>query len=211
MEVKKCKICRRVGAKLFLKGEKCLSSKCLMTRKPYPPGTKKKRQGRSISEYGKELKEKQKLRNWYNLEEKQFKKYVKEVLEKRKEFGDEDAGVLLIKKLENRFDSIVFRLGFSASRSQAKQMVSHGHFLINGRKIDIPSYALKKGDVVSLSPKLQKKTLYQNLANILKKYTPPSWLQLNAEKMEGKIIGEPNLEEVSPPAEISAIFEFYSR
>jgi len=180
-----------------------------MTRKPYPPGAKKKRKGRSLSEYGKELKEKQKLRNWYGLEEKQFKKYVKEVLEKRG--GTEDAGALLIKKLESRLDNVVFKLGFSSSRSHAKQSVSHGHFLVNSRKVDIPSYSLKKGDVVALSQKSQKKASYQNLPNILKKYAPPSWLQLDAEKMEGKIIGEPSLAEVSPPAEISVIFEFYSR
>lgn len=180
-----------------------------MTRKPYAPGAKKKRRARPLSEYGKELKEKQKLKNWYNLEERHLKNYVKEVLEKKG--AAEDTGDLLIKKLEHRLDNVVFKLGFNPSRSQAKQAVGHGHFLVNGRKVDIPSYALKKGDVVSLSEKSKGKTLYKNISNVLKKYTPPSWLKLDAEKMEGQVAGDPKLEEVSPPAEISAIFEFYSR
>lgn len=198
-----------MGAKLFLKGEKCLSVKCLMIRKPYPPGAAKKRPGRSLSEYGKELREKQKLKNWYNLRERQFKNYVNDVLSKRGQV--EDAGNLLVKKLESRLDNAVYRLGFASSRSQAKQATSHGHFLVNGKKVDVPSYALRKGDIISLRPKSQKKNAYQNINNILKKYTPPSWLELNAEKMEGKVIGEPSMQEVAPPAEITAIFEFYSR
>lgn len=205
----KCKICRRLGAKLFLKGERCLSSKCPMVRKPYPPGEKRKRRTRALSEYGKELREKQKLKNWYNLTEKQFKKYIKEVFNKRGKV--EDAGSLLVKKLESRLDNVVFRMGFAFSRTQARQVVTHGHFLINGKKIDVPAYQVKKGDIITLRPNSRKKVIFQNLSITLKKYKPPSWIEINIENLEGKIIGEPSLEEAAPPAEISVIFEFYSK
>jgi len=209
MENAKCKICRRLGVKLFLKGDKCFSSKCPMVRKAYPPGLRGKRKIKALSEYGKELREKQKLKNWYNLKERQFRKYVKEVLEKRGRV--KDTAVSLVKTLESRLDNVIFRLGFANSRVQAKQFISHGHFLVNGKSIDTPSYQLKKGDIVALKPQKIKKTIFQNLKNLLKKHKTPSWLELDAEKLEGKVIGEPTIEEVAPPVEISAIFEFYSR
>ena len=209
MENAKCKICRRLGVKLFLKGDRCFSPKCSMVRKAYPPGKKGKRRVKALSEYGKELREKQKLKNWYNLKERQFRKYVKEVLEKRGKVKDTSAS--LVKTLESRLDNAIFRLGFANSRVQAKQLVSHGHFLVSGKSIDTPSYQLKKGDVVALKPQKIKKTIFQNLKNLLKKHKTPSWLELDVEKLEGKVIGEPTIEEVAPPVEISAIFEFYSR
>ena len=209
----KCKICRRLGVKLFLKGEKCLSPKCPMVKKPYPPGEKGKRRVRPLSEYGKELREKQKLKNWYNLGEGQFKNYVKRVLAKRLKV--EDPATLLIKSLETRLDNVIFRLGLATSRPQARELVSHGHFLVNGKSIDTPSHQVKKGDIISIKP--QKITPSyklgggQNLQTTLKKYQPPSWLELNVSKLEGKVIAEPSLEEVAPPVEISSIFEYYSR
>lgn len=209
MENKKCKICRRLGIKLFLKGEKCLSPKCPMVKKPYPPGQKGKRRVRALSEYGKELREKQKLKTWYNLRERQFKNYIKKVLSKRGKI--EDPTILLIKSLETRLDNVVFRLGLAASRAQAKQLVSHGYFLVNGKSIDTPSYQVKKGDIVSIKPQKIKKTIFQNLQPLLKKHKTPSWLELNPEKLEGEVIGQPSLEEAAPPVEISAIFELYSR
>ena len=205
----KCKICRRLGVKLFLKGEKCLSPKCPMVKRAYPPGQKGKRRPTPLSEYGKSLREKQKLKNWYNLKERQFKNYVKKILERRGKV--EDASSLLIKTLESRLDNVVFRLGFANSRALAKQLVSYGHFLVNGKSIDTPSYLVKNGDVISIKPQKTKKAIFQNLKNLLKKYKTPSWLALDVEKLEGKVIGEPTLEESAPPVEISAIFEFYSR
>ncbi len=163
----------------------------------------------SPSEYGKELREKQKLKNWYNLRERQFKKYVKETLKARGKV--EDATVLLIRKLESRLDNIVFRLGFASSRAQAKQLVSHGHFLVNGKRIDIPSHQVKRGDIIAVSSKFQKKPIAQNLKNFLKKYKTSSWLELNVEKLEGKVLNEPVIEEVAPSVEIPTIFEFYSK
>lgn len=205
----KCKICRRLGVKLFLKGEKCMSPKCPMVKRPYPPGEKRKRRRIALSEYGKELREKQKLKIWYNLKERQFKNYVKEILEKRGKV--EDAALLLVQKLESRFDNIIYRLGWASSRSQARQLVSHGHFLINGKPVNIPSFSLKKGDKISICPTSRKNSPFRDLPSLLKKYQPPSWLKLEKEKLEAKIVGKPNFEEAAPPAEISAIFEFYSR
>lgn len=200
-----CKICRRAGVKLFLRGERCLSQKCAMIRKPYAPGQRAKKRMKTISEYGKELKEKQKLKNWYNLEENQFRNYVKKVL--RAKNSSLDAGTRLIAALENRLDNTVFRLGFASSRRAARQMVSHCHFTVNDKPVNIPSYSLKEGDKVSLV----QKEVSKRIAPALKKHNPPSWLELKAEELEGKVISLPNLEEVSPPAELSSIFEFYSK
>lgn len=179
-----------------------------MIKRPYPPGQKRKRRTRAPSEYAQQLREKQKLKNWYGLRERQFKKYILEVLDRR---GREDAKSSLIKKLESRLDNVIFRLGLTGSRSQARQLVSHGHFRINSRKVNYPSYQVKKGDVIDISQSSFKKIFFKNLKMKLKKYQPPSWLKLNVEKLEGKVIGQPSLEETVPPAEISAIFEFYSR
>lgn len=205
----KCRICRRLGVKLFLKGEKCLSPKCPIIRRSYPPGQKGKRRTRRISEYGKQLREKQKLKKWYNLRERQFKKYIKEVLEYRGKV--EDATSLLIKKLERRLDNVIFRLGFASSRAQARQMVSHGHFLVNKKQVNIPSYQIKKGDKITLRSTFQKKPIFQDLKIKLKKYQPPSWLSFDVKNLTGEVVGLPTLEESAPPADISAIFEFYSR
>lgn len=179
-----------------------------MIRRPYPPGIKGKRRTSGLSEYGKELREKQKLKFWYGLDEKQFKNYVKEILARR---GKEDAEAALIKKLESRLDNVIFRLGFADSRLQARQMVSHGHFQVNSRKVNYPSYQVKKGDLISISPSSLKKNIFQNLKTKIKKHNPPSWLELDKEKLEAKVKGLPSLEEAAPPAEISAVFEYYSR
>ncbi len=209
MQNLKCKTCRRLGVKLFLKGEKCFSPKCPIIKKPYPPGQKIKRRERGFSEYGKALKEKQRLRNCYNLGEKQFSNYVKKALQKQGR--TKDIGAFLIKSLESRFDNVVFRLGFASSRSQARQLISHEHFLINKKKVDIPSYQLKKGDKIGLTALSVKKEVFLKLKPVLKNHQPPSWLKLDYEKMQAEVIGEPSLEQAQPPAEIPLIFEFYSK
>jgi len=205
-----CKICRRLGQKLFLKGEKCSSPKCPMVRRPYPPGLQRKRR-RSIllSEYGKELAEKQKLKNYYGLRENQFERYVEEILKARGRI--EDAGILLIKKLEKRLDNVVFRLGFARSRREARELVSHGHFLVDSKPVNIPSFQVEKGQVISIKESKKKKPYFKNLSVFLKNYQPPAWLKLDREKLEGKMIGEPTGEDIGVPVDVSAIFEFYSR
>jgi small subunit ribosomal protein S4 len=205
----KCKICRRAGQKLFLKGEKCLTPKCPLIRKPYPPGQKRKRRLGGLSEYGRELMEKQKLKKWYNLRENQFKKYVLEALKKRGKVSD--TADYLINLLEKRLDNVVYRAGFASSRSQARQLVSHGHFFVNNKPVNIPSYHLERGDKISIRPTALNNTYFQNLKMNIKDYQAPSWLKLDKEKLEVEVIGEPTLNEASPPAEIPAIFEFYAR
>ena len=180
-----------------------------MIRRPYPPGQKRKRKTSSLSEFGKELKEKQKLKNLYHLKERQFKNYVKKILEKRGKV--EDASDLLIKVLESRLDNVVFRLGFANSKIKARQLVSHGYFLVNGKPVNVPSFRLKKGDIVSVKTSKAKKPVFKDVKNIIKKNKPLTWLEINTDKLEGKIIGEPSLAETAPPVEIASIFEFYSR
>ncbi len=206
METSKCKICRRTGTKLFLRGERCLSAKCAMVKRPYAPGVKVKKFRKTVSEYGKELTEKQKLKNFYHLREKQFSNYVKTILEKKGRVGD--ASLLLIKKLEHRLDNVIFRLGFALSRAKARQLVSHGHFLVNGRKTDIPSYQTKIGDKIRLRAQSEKKTVFKEGS---KKEDLPAWLRYDPEKKEAEVIGEAFVEESALPAEIASVFEFYSK
>ena len=164
-------------------------------------GVVRKRRPGQVSEYGKQLREKQELKEQYNLREKQFKKYVKEA----------ENPELLLKALETRLDSFVFRMGMAQTHRQAKQMVSHGHFLVNGRRLTIPSYSIKMGDVVKIRPESQKKSLLQHAILSLKKYEPPAWLHLDKEKLEATMKKEPTLQEVTPTVELPLIFEFYSR
>ena len=194
-----------------MKGERCLTQKCPMVKRSYPPGQKKKRRIRALSEYGEELREKQKLKKWYNLEERQFRKYVKKILESHQGPGKKDVLISLIKTLESRLDNVVFRLRIAASRPQARQLISHGHFLVNSKSVDIPGYLVKKGDKIRISPSSRKKNIFQNLPTLLKKRELPSWISLDVEKLEGKVIGAPSLEEAVLPAEVSLIFEYYSR
>ncbi len=205
MKIKsKSKICRRLGAALFTKSRKHLS------KRPYPPGDKpKKRTWGKVSEYKKQLTEKQKLRFSYGLSEKQLKRYVKEVLEKKT--GIENKADELLKILEKRLDNAVYRLGLANTRNQARQLVSHKFFLINNKSINVPSHRLKKGDIIALKESKFKKKIFNEVLPLLKNFNPPSWLKFNKEKLKAEVIDEPKIEEAPPPAEISSIFEFYSK
>lgn len=180
-----------------------------MVRRPYPPGRKKKRGGFRVSEYSKELREKQKLKTYYGLRERQFKNYVKEILQERG--GEEDAALALIKRLEKRLDNIVFRLGFAKSRKEARTLVSHRHFLVSSKPVNIPSFSVKKGDVIAVKEAKKQKTFFKNLGILLRNYQAPSWLKLDKTKLEGEVAGEPSLEDLDSPVDIPSIFEFYSR
>jgi len=163
-----------------------------------------------MSEYNKELREKQKLRSWYNLKEHQFKKYIQEVLTKRGKTVN--FSLELIKKLEKRFDNVIFRMNLAKSRKGARQLISHSYFLVNDRGVNVPSFEVKKGDIISLRNGKKGKNLFKDfLTSSQQKVKIPSWLQFNVKKMEGKIIAEPSLEEMLPPAEILSVFEFYSK
>jgi len=209
MQYDQCKTCRRLGQKLFLKGDRCFSQKCAFIKRSFAPGPQRKRRGGAPSEYKKSLEEKQTLKKWYGLSERQFKRYVKETLEKMGKVDDVSAE--LVRKLEKRLDNVIFRLGFAKSRVSARQLVSHGYFLINGKPVNIPSYQVKKDDIIGIKENKKSKGVFKELANELKRKEVPAWLTTDKKTLESKTIGEPSLDEVKPPAEIPLIFEFYSR
>jgi len=209
MNNNKCKTCRRLQQKIFLKGEKCLSPKCSMVRRPYPPGAEKKKFSGKTSEYGKELAEKQKLKSYYGLSESRLRGYIKDVLRKRG--GDTDAALVLIRKIEKRLDNVVFRLGFARSRREGRMLVSHKHFLVNNKPVNVPSFLVKKNDKIGLKDVKKSKVNFKDLSHYLKNYQTPPWLRLDKEKMQGEVIGETEMEGMESAVDISAIFEFYSR
>jgi len=202
-----CKKCRRIGQKLFLKGERCFTPKCAMVKKPYPPGIHgKKKKRRATSEYGVQLTEKQKVRQIYNIRERQFKRYFQEASREKGVIGDN-----ILKKLELRLDNIAFRLGFAESRQKARQLVSHGHILVNDKKINIPSFRVKLNDVIEIKKSSLNLVLFKDLKTKLKKYKPLDWFSLDKDKLEGKIISLPNQEDIKIPADLQMIVEYYSR
>ena len=202
-----CKTCRRANQKLFLKGDKCFSPKCPVSRKPYAPGKKSKRPKR-LSDYGLQLKEKQKLKFLYGMREKPFLNYVKKAMAR----GGTNIGLRLTEMLESRLDNVVYKLGFAGSRSAAKQIVSHGHIYVNGKKTNIPSRQLKKGDKIAIRQQSLSKKNFEDLDINFKKYNPPSWLKLDKAKREGEIVTTPSLEAKSDLGiNLNSVIEFYSR
>ena len=163
MQFDQCKTCRRLGQKLFLKGDRCFSPQCALTRRAYAPGPQKKRRGGAPSEYKKSLVEKQTLKKFYGLSEKQFKRYVQESLAKMGKVDDVSAE--LIRKLERRLDNVIFRLGFAKTRAMSRQLVSHGYFLINGKPVNIPSYQVMKDDMVAVKEHKKAKGVFKECAN----------------------------------------------
>ncbi len=209
MQKEQCRVCRRVGQKLFLKGDRCFSPKCALLKRAFPPGPESKKKRSAASGYKIALIEKQKLKNWYGLREYQFKAYVKGVLAERGKI--DDIANELIKRLELRLDSTIFHMGFAKSRVTARQLVNHGFFLINKKAIDIPSFAVKKDDVITIKESKKGKGIFKDIATQLKTRAIPTWIELNKETLVGKMKGEPTLAEILPPAEVSVIFEYYSR
>lgn len=208
----KCKKCRRAGEKLFLKGEKCYSPKCTLVKKPYAPGIFGKsgsRKGRrGFSEYGIQMREKQKVKFNYGLRERQFANYVSESGKK----AGEDRISKLFEFLESRLDNVIFRGGLAGSRSQARQAVSHGHISVNNRRVNIPSYRVKKGDKISIRVQSGDKGVFKDLDLKLKKFNPPSWIELDKAKKEIEISGRPELaNEPGIELGLNSIIEFYSR
>jgi len=203
----KCKQCRRTGEKLFLKGDRCFSTKCAVTKRPYAPGRQRKNARRGgLSEFGRQLMQKQKIKKVYGVLERQLKKYF---IEARAQKGD--ARENLLRKFEIRLDNVVFRLGWAKSRPAARQLVNHGHVLINGKRVSIPSYQVKKGEVISLTDKTNKSKLTEDLLVSLKKYAAPTWLAPETEKLQAKVLGDPAGDELGDISPISLIVEFYSR
>jgi len=200
-----CRLCRREGVKLFLKGDRCYSEKCAFEKRAYAPGQHGQRRSKQ-SEYGLQLREKQKARRIYGIGEGQFRKYFKEA-DRRKGVTGEN----LIVQLEQRFDNIVFRAGFADSRSQARQLVRHNHFRINGKKANIPSMLLKVGDEIQLKEGSKKSVVIKAIVDKLGQRNLPEWLNLDAENLAVKIVALPARENVDIPVTEQLIVELYSR
>jgi len=200
-----CRLCRRENLKLFLKGERCYTDKCAFERRQYPPG--QHGQGRTkFSSYGEQLREKQKVKRVYGLLEKQFRLTFNRAARKRGITGDN-----LIAILESRFDNMVYRLGFAASRNDARQLIRHGHFTVNGIKVNIPSSILKPGDVVQPREKSTKIEKIKESVETAKQRGVPAWLEIDVEKFEGKVVALPKRDEITMPMNEQLIVELYSR
>ena len=204
-----CKLCRREGEKLFLKGERCVSPKCAMERRAYPPGLHGKQsqfRRRKASDYGLQLRAKQKAKRVYGVLERQFRRYFEEAERRR---GLTGTNLLIL--LESRLDSVVYRLGFAASRPQARQMVRHGHFAVNGQKVNIPSYLVRTGDVVSVRSNSAHKTLFKEVALDLEHRSVPQWLSRDDVTMTGHILAMPERGDIDVALDEQLIVEYYSR
>jgi small subunit ribosomal protein S4 len=200
-----CRLCRREGIKLFLKGSRCETAKCAIEKRAYPPG--QHGQGRKkFSEYGTQLREKQKVKRIYGVLEKQFRNYFF-AADKKKGITGEN----LLQKLELRMDNVIYRMGLASSRSTARQLVGHGHFTVNGKKMNIPSYALEQGDTIALNPNKIKKTPVKNAIENIKEKTLPDWLSFDTDSKQGIIQALPTREHVAMPIEEQLIVELYSR
>jgi len=201
-----CRICRRENLKLFLKGDRCYSDKCAFDRRGYPPGQHGQRRGRKISDYGIQLREKQKVKRMYGLSEKQFHLFF--------ERADDQKGITgtnLLVFLERRLDNVVYRLGFVNSRAQSRHFVRHSHFLINGKKVNIPSYLIKIGDVVEVREKSRKIQALEGALDAVVRRGIPQWLDLEKENMKGKVKEIPSREDITTPIQEQLIVELYSK
>lgn len=200
-----CRLCRRQGMKLFLKGDKCFSPKCPVERRTYAPGEHGQRR-RKVSEYGSQLKEKQKIKNIYGVLERQFRKSFEEA-ERRPGITGEN----LLQILEMRLDNVVYRMGWASSRNQARQLVRHGHFRLRGRKTDIPSAQVKPGDVISVHEGSRDDEYFQTVIPSMAKKTIPKWLSLDPDGMSGRVLAVPSREEIDTNVSEQLVVEFYSR
>ena len=201
-----CRVCRREGEKLFLKGSRCYTDKCAITRRAYAPGQhgqKRKKQ----SEYGMQLREKQKAKAFYGVLESQFRKYFEEA-----ERSKEITGLKLLQILESRLDNVVYRLGLATSRAQARQLVRHGHFTVNGAKVDIPSYLLKVGDEIKVKEASANSEIFKQIVEANENGRPvPAWLEADLGNRAGKVVAVPTREEIDLPVQEQLIVELYSK
>jgi small subunit ribosomal protein S4 len=200
-----CKLCRREGKKLFLKGDRCYSSKCAFERRSYAPGQHGQNR-KKTSEYGLQLRAKQTARRYYGVNEGQFHKYF--LMAERK---DGVTGTNLLQLCESRLDNIVYTAGFASSRAQARQLVNHAHFTVNGGKVDIPSYLVKPGDVVAVRETSKTTDEFKNVIEANSSRPVPKWIDANKDAMSAKVVALPEREEIATPVEEHLIVEFYSK
>lgn len=200
-----CKLCRREGKKLFLKGDRCYTGKCALERRSYAPGQHGQNR-KKASEYGLQLRAKQSARRYYGLSESQFHKYF--LMAERK---DGVTGTNLLQLCESRLDNIVYESGFASSRAQARQLVNHAHFMVNGHKVDIPSYLVSAGDVVSVKETSKTTDEFKNLVESNGSRPVPQWIEADKDAMQVKVLRAPEREEIETPVEEHLIVEFYSK
>ena len=200
-----CKLCRREALKLFLKGDRCFTVKCAIEKRNYPPGDHGQRRSKP-SEYGLQLREKQKMKRIYGIQETQFRNYF-EMAERQKGVTGEN----LVRLLEQRLDNVVHRLGFGASRAQARMLIGHGHILVNGRRVTIPSFLLRAGDVVEVKPASRDRETIKAALEGAKKRRLPSWLELDAAAFKGTVRSLPSKEEMAIPVQEQLVVALYSK
>jgi small subunit ribosomal protein S4 len=203
-----CKLCRREGEKLFLKGERCFSPKCAFERRSYAPGMhgRQAQYRRKESDYALQLRAKQKARRVYGIQEAQFRRYFREA-QRLKGL----TGVNLLVMLESRLDNVVYRLGFASSRAQARQLLLHGHFEVNGRKTNIPSYLVKPGDIIAVRDYSRGQAYFKEVSQILDDSQVPAWLSLDSANLAGKVLDLPSRDEIDISLNEQLIVEYYSR
>ena len=201
-----CRLCRREGQKLFLKGDRCYTNKCAIDRRSYAPGIHGQSRGKKPTEFGIQLREKQKARRIYGVLEKQFRGYFDKAARQKGMTGEN-----LLRLLERRLDNVVYRLGFAASRAEARQMVTHGHITVKGRRVSIPSYLVKVGDVISIKESSRNNIRVKEMAETIKDRTAPAWLSLDVNTLSGTVINLPSREDIQIPIEEHLIVEKYSR
>jgi small subunit ribosomal protein S4 len=203
-----CKLCRREGEKLFLKGDRCFTAKCSFEKRSYPPGVhgRRARFRRKTTDFGTQLREKQKARRMYGVMERQFRRYFREA-ERRPGV----TGANLLQILESRLDSVVHRMGFAGSRAHARQLVRHGHFEVNGKKTDIPSFLVKPGDQIAVREKSKSAPYFQTVAEEMEHRFVPEWLIVDTSKLSGRLLALPAREEMDTTLSEQLITEYYSR
>lgn len=201
-----CKLCRREGVKLFLKGSRCTSDKCAIERRNYPPGQHGRRRGRRPSDYSTQLREKQKVKRIYGVLEKQFRRYFKEAARERGITGE-----ALLASLERRLDNTVYRMGFGLSRSHARQLVKHGHVAIAGKRVDIPSYAVEQGDVISVQAKSRNNAEIQLATEHARVGRAVGWVEVDLDNFSGTVTRTPLREDIDMEIQEQLIVELYSK
>jgi small subunit ribosomal protein S4 len=201
-----CRLCRREGLKLYLKGDRCYTDKCAIEKRSYPPGQHGSSFRQKISEYGSQLREKQKVKRIYSMLERQFRRFFAEAVRRKGMTGEN-----LLMLLEKRLDNVVFRMGFAASRNQARQIVGHGHILVNGKVASIPSMFVKVNDVVSVKEKSRKNVHILSALDASRRKGTFSWVEVDSNAFTGKVVAEPKREEITLPIQEQMIVELYSR
>lgn len=201
-----CKLCRREGLKLFLKGDRCFSPKCAIEKRNYPPGEHGQRRRVKLTDYGLQLREKQKMKRIYGIVERQFRNYFR-MAEQQKGITGEN----LLRYLERRLENVVYRLGFASSRAEARQMVTHGHFLVNGRRVDIPSYLVDSGDQIQVAERSRELLAIKGALEGVKKRGLPAWLELDAQALRGVVRALPAREDMVIPVQEQLVVALYSK